>query len=56
MIKRAIGIIIAIAIAQIPIFICINSDLLKGIFLGFFFGLIICLTLVSILLKNETLK
>lgn len=44
---------IATIIPQIPIFIWVDSDLLKGISLGFFFGLIICVTLFDNLLKND---
>ena len=51
--KITIGTIIAIAIAQIPIFICMDSALVKGILAGFFLGFIICLILFNNLLKND---
>lgn len=44
---------IATIILQIPIFIWMDSDLLKGILLGFFLGLIICAILFDNLLKND---
>ena len=53
MMKRTIGMIIAIAIAEIPMIIVMRSNLLKGITLGFLLGLIICLILFNILFKNE---
>ena len=48
--------IIAIIIPQIPIFIWIESALLKGISLGFILGFIICLTLFNNLLKKDDLE
>lgn len=50
------GILKATIIVITPILTVVNSNLLKGIAVVFWRGLIICLILAFILLKNDTPK